>query len=45
MISMNNKKKERPVAWFDNFVYHMHNPNKMVAYTFCRIKGFKHINS
>ena len=23
----------------------MHNSNKMVAYTFCRIKGHKHINS
>jgi hypothetical protein len=44
MISM-NKKRKRHVAWFDNFVYHMHNSNKMVAFTFCRIEGFKHINS
>ena len=40
-----NKKRKRPVAWFGNFVYHMHNSNKMVTCTFCRIKGFKHINS
>jgi hypothetical protein len=40
-----NKKVKRLVAWFGNFVYHMHNSNKMVACTFCRIKGFKHINS
>jgi hypothetical protein len=39
------KKIKRPVAWFGNFVSHMHNYNKMVACTFCRIKGFKHINS
>jgi hypothetical protein len=44
MISM-NKKIKRLVAWFGNFVYHMHNSNKMVACTFCKIKGFKHINS
>ena len=44
MISM-NKKRNRHVAWFGNFVYHMHNSNKMVTCTFCRIKGLKHINS
>jgi hypothetical protein len=45
-ISMNKKKKKtRHVAWFGNFFYHMHNSNKMVACTFCRIKGSKHINS
>jgi hypothetical protein len=44
MISMNKKIKRR-VAWFGNFVYRMHNSNKMVACTFCRIKGFKHIIS
>jgi hypothetical protein len=35
MISM-NKKRKRPVAWFGNFVYHMHNSNKMVTCTFCQ---------
>jgi hypothetical protein len=44
MISM-NKKRKRPVTWFGNFVYHTHNSKKMVTCTFCRIKGFKHINS
>jgi hypothetical protein len=37
------KKIKRLVSWFDNFFYHMHNSNKMVACTFCRIKGLKHI--
>jgi hypothetical protein len=32
-------------VWFGNFVYHMHNSNKMVSFTFCRIKGLKHIIS
>jgi hypothetical protein len=44
MISM-NKKRKRPIVWFDNFVYHMHNSNKMAAFTFCKIKGFEHLNS
>jgi hypothetical protein len=44
MISMNEKIK-RLVACFGNFVYQMHNSKKMVACTFCRIKGFKYINS
>jgi hypothetical protein len=44
MISMNKKKKKRPIAWFGNFVYHMRNSNKMVACTFGRIKGLKHIS-
>ena len=44
MISM-NKKIKRPVAWFGNFVYHMHNSNKMVACTFCRIRGYNDISS
>jgi hypothetical protein len=34
-----------PVALLTNFVYHMLNYDKMVTCTFCRIKGFKHINS
>jgi hypothetical protein len=33
MISM-NKKIKRHVEWFGNFVYQMHNSNKMVACTF-----------
>jgi hypothetical protein len=46
MIFLNKKRKgKRRVAWFGNFVYHMHNSNKMVACTFCRIKGLKHISS
>jgi hypothetical protein len=46
MISMNKKRRrKRPVAWFGNFFYHMHNSNKMVTCTFCRIKGLKHISS
>jgi hypothetical protein len=44
-ISMKKKKRKRPVAWFGNFVHHMHNSNKMVACTFFIIKGVKHINS
>jgi hypothetical protein len=38
------KKIKRPIAWFGNFVYHMCNYNKMVACTFYRIKGLKHIS-
>jgi hypothetical protein len=38
------KKKKIHVTWFGNFVYHMHSSSKMVACTFCRIEGFKHIN-
>jgi hypothetical protein len=46
MISMNKKRRRKIlVEWFGNFVYHMHNSNKMVACTFFRIKGLKHINS
>jgi hypothetical protein len=45
MIFMNKRKRKRPVAWFGIFVYHTHNSNKMVACTFCRIKGIKHISS
>jgi hypothetical protein len=44
MLKINKKWRKRHVAWFGSFVYHMHNSNKMVACTFCRIKGFKHIN-
>jgi hypothetical protein len=45
MISMNKTKIKRPIAWFGNVVYHMHNSKKMVACTFCIIKGSKHISS
>jgi hypothetical protein len=45
MISMNKKRRKRPVEWFGNFFYHMHNSNKIVACTFCKIKGLKHISS
>jgi hypothetical protein len=43
MISMNKKKIKSVVAWFGIFFYRMHNSNKMITCTFCRIKGFKHI--
>jgi hypothetical protein len=42
---IHEQKIKRHVSWFGNFVYHMHNSNKMVACTFCGIKGSKHINS
>jgi hypothetical protein len=42
---LKKKERKRPIAWFGSFVYHMHNSNKKVACTFCRIKRFKHINS
>jgi hypothetical protein len=44
MISM-EKKGKIPIAWFGNFVYHMHNFNKMVTCRFCGIKGLKNISS
>jgi hypothetical protein len=42
---IHEKKKKRPVAWFEKIVYHMRNSNKMVACTFSIIKGIKHIIS
>jgi hypothetical protein len=37
------KERKRLVACFGNFVYHMRNSNKIVAFKFCKIKGLKHI--
>jgi hypothetical protein len=45
IISINNKKIKRHVAWFGNFVYHTHNSNKMFTCTFCRIKRLKNLSS
>jgi hypothetical protein len=34
-----------PIALLTNCVCHMLNSDKMITCTFCRINGFKHINS